>query len=93
MLKIEIFPENANIETRSLPSKDGKQPRIIYEQVAYAHLGGKFPVEMKISLEDGQVAYVAGLYTLHPSSFTINQYGNLELKRFGVVIEPIVEEI
>ncbi|MCL9777589.1 G5P family DNA-binding protein [Vibrio methylphosphonaticus] len=92
MLKIEIFPENQNIETRSIPSKDSKPPREIYEQVAYAHLGGKFPVEMKIGLEKGQVAYVAGLYTLHPSSFAINQYGNLELKRFGMIIEPITNK-
>ncbi|HBC3366557.1 TPA: hypothetical protein KDX70_004871, partial [Vibrio parahaemolyticus] len=42
MLKIEIFPENVQIETRTIPAKEGKPPRNIYEQVAYAHLGGKF---------------------------------------------------
>lgn len=89
MLKIEIFPENVNIETRVIPSKDDKPSRTIYEQIAYAHLGGKFPVEMKLGLEQGQPAYVAGLYTIHPSSFVINQYGSLELKRYGLLIEPI----
>ncbi|MBY7858837.1 G5P family DNA-binding protein [Vibrio fluvialis] len=44
---------------------------------------------MKLGLEQGQPAYVAGLYTIHPSSFVINQYGSLELKRFGLLIEPI----
>ncbi|ELV8596816.1 hypothetical protein QNE22_004251, partial [Vibrio fluvialis] len=66
-----------------------KPGRTIYEQLAYAYLGGKFPVEMKLGLEQGQPAYVAGLYTIHPSSFVINQYGSLELKRFGLLIEPI----
>ncbi|PNH87218.1 single-stranded DNA-binding protein [Vibrio diazotrophicus] len=89
MLKIEIFPENVNIETRVIPAKDDKPSRTIYEQIAYAHLGGKFPVEMKLQLEQGQPAYVAGLYAIHPSSFVINQYGSLELKRFGLLIEPI----
>ena len=89
MLKIEIFPENAQVESRSIPAKDNKPPRNIYEQIAYAYLGGKFPVEMKLQLEQGQPAYVAGTYTLHPSSFTINQYGSLELKRFGILITPI----
>ncbi|EKO3551259.1 G5P family DNA-binding protein [Vibrio fluvialis] len=89
MLKIEIFPENERIETRTIPAKDDKPGRTIYEQLAYAYLGGKFPVEMKLGLEQGQPAYVAGLYTIHPSSFVINQYGSLELKRFGLLIEPI----
>lgn len=89
MLKIEIFPENVQIETRTIPAKEGKPQRNIYEQVAYAHLGGKFPVEMKLQLEEGQPAYVAGLYTIHPSSFVINQFGSLELKRFGLLIDPI----
>ena len=51
MLKIEIFPENAQVESRSIPAKDNKPPRNIYEQIAYAYLGGKFPVEMKLQLE------------------------------------------
>ncbi|HCG9143349.1 single-stranded DNA-binding protein [Vibrio parahaemolyticus] len=92
MLKIEIFPENVQIETRTIPAKEGKPTRNIYEQVAYAHLGGKFPVEMKLQLEEGQPAYVAGLYTIHPSSFVINQFGSLELKRFGLLIDPIDEK-
>lgn len=89
MLKIEIFPENQHIETRIIPAKDDKPSRNIYEQIAYAHLGGKFPVEMKLQLEQGQPAYTSGLYTIHPSSFSINQFGSLELKRFGLLIEPI----
>lgn len=89
MLKIEIFPENVHIDTRVITSKDDKPSRTIYEQIAYAHLGGKFPVEMKLGLEQGQPAYVAGLYTIHPSSFVINQYGSLELKRYGLLIEPL----
>ncbi|QFT09710.1 single-stranded DNA-binding protein [Vibrio sp. THAF190c] len=92
MLKIEIFPENVQVETRTIPAKEGKPPRKIYEQIAYAHLGGKFPVEMKLQLEEGQPAYVSGLYTIHSSSFVINQFGSLELKRFGLLIDPIVEK-
>ncbi|CCN70141.1 single-stranded DNA-binding protein [Vibrio nigripulchritudo] len=91
MLKIEIFPENAHVETRTIPAKDDKPARTIYEQIAYAHLGGKFPVEMKIQLEQGQPAYVAGLYTIHHSSFVINNYGSIEVKRFGMLLEPLAD--
>ncbi|TOG58899.1 G5P family DNA-binding protein, partial [Vibrio parahaemolyticus] len=51
MLKVEIFPEHEQIETRTIPGKEDKPSRTIYEQIAYAYLGGKFPVEMKLSLE------------------------------------------
>ena len=89
MLKIEVFPEDEKITTRAIPGKDGKPPRNIYEQIAYAYLGGKFPVQMKLSLEEGQPAYVAGTYSVHSSSYLVNNFGGLELKRFGLLIEPL----
>lgn len=89
MLKIEIFPEHERISTRTIPGKDGKPARNIYEQIAYVYLGGKFPVEMKLSIEEGQPPYASGDYTVHSSSFTVNNFGGLELKRFGLLIEPL----
>lgn len=90
MLKIEIFEEDERILTRNIPAKDDRPARVIREQIAYAHLGGKFPVEMKLQIEEGQPHYAAGLYTVHNSSFIVNRFGGLELKRFGMLIEPIV---
>ncbi|MBF9000482.1 single-stranded DNA-binding protein [Vibrio nitrifigilis] len=84
-----MFPENVNVETRNIPAKDNRPARVICEQVAYVHLGGKFPVEMKLQLEQNQPAYTAGTYGVHPSSFSVNQFGGLELKRFGLVIESL----
>nr|WP_086940024.1 single-stranded DNA-binding protein [Thaumasiovibrio occultus] len=93
MLKIEVFAENESIEPRVIAAKGDKPSRTIYEQIAYAYLGGKFPVEMKISLQDGQPAYKAGLYTVHPSSFLVNNFGGLEIKRFGMQILPLEMDI
>lgn len=89
MIIIEVFKEDEHIKTRTIPGRDGKPSRTIYEQTAYAYLGGKFPVQMTLSLDEGQPAYVADQYTLHSSSYVINQFGGLELKRFGLIIEPI----
>ncbi|EGQ9069158.1 G5P family DNA-binding protein [Vibrio parahaemolyticus] len=89
MLKIEVFPEDERTSVRTIPGKDGKPPRNIYEQTAYAYLGGKFPVEMKLSLEEGQPPHASGDYTVHSSSFTVNNFGGLELKRFGLLLEPL----
>ncbi|MBF4437895.1 hypothetical protein ERJ77_26120, partial [Vibrio anguillarum] len=51
MLKIEIFPEDVRVATRTTKPKDDKPGRDIYEQDAYAYIGGKFPVQMKLQLE------------------------------------------
>ncbi|MDN5369582.1 MAG: hypothetical protein PWP74_890 [Shewanella sp.] len=88
ILEIEIFPENVNTSSRTLPSKDGKPGRTMYEQTAYANLGGKFPVEMTLQL-DSAAPFAAGKYTIDPSSFIVNNFGSLELKRYGMKIVPI----
>lgn len=51
MIKIEIFKEDERVETRTSRAKDDKPARTFYEQDAYAHLGGKFPSLIKVSLE------------------------------------------
>ncbi|MGR5143860.1 single-stranded DNA-binding protein [Photobacterium sp. DNB23_23_1] len=66
-----------------------KPPRTIYEQDAYAHLGGRFPTLMKVQLQESQPAYPAGNYTVHSSSFIVNKFGSIELKRFGMMIQPL----
>ncbi len=93
MLKIEVFKEDVKIETRSMPPKDGKPGRIICEQDAYAHLSGRFPTQMKLQLKEGQPPYDSGFYTVHSTSFVVNNFGNLELKRFGQIIVPLEAEL
>ena len=93
MLKVEIFPEHEQIETRTIPSRDGKPARVIFEQIAYAYLGGKFPVEMKLSLDKEDTPYKAGSYTVDSSSFIINNYGKLELKKYGLKLVEMENEL
>ncbi|AIL70632.1 single-stranded DNA-binding protein [Vibrio vulnificus] len=93
MIKIEIFSEDVRINTRTTKAKDDKPSREIYEQDAYVYLGGKFPVQMKLQLEKGQEPYAAGLYTPHSSSYLVNNFGGLELKKFGMIIEPLEAEL
>ena len=93
MIKIEIFKEDERIETRTSRANGDKPARTFYEQDAYAYLGGKFPTLIKVSLEEGQPPYLAGLYTLHSSSFIVNNFGSLELKKFGQLITPLEVEL
>jgi len=93
MLKVEIFPEHEQIETRTIPGKEDKPSRVIYEQTAYAYLGGKFPVEMKVSLEKDETAYQAGVYTVDNSSYIVNNFGKLELKKYGLKLTQTEAEL
>ena len=96
---IEILGTNGanNPEPRTIPAKpahDGKPARdaiTFYEQKAYAHTGGVFPVEFKITHDDHNNAYPIGKYELAPSSYKVNQYGQLELDRFGMKLIPYAD--
>lgn len=85
-LIIEIFKENEVIDSRTLPANEKRGELTLYSQVAYAHLGGKFPVETSVSLEDGQPAYAAGKYLVHQSSFRVGQYDRLEFDRKLILV-------
>lgn len=85
-LIIEIFKENEVVDSRTLPATDKRGALTLFSQVAYAHLGGKFPVETKVSLEDGQPAYKEGKYELHQQSFKVGQYDRLEFDRRTVLM-------
>lgn len=93
MIKIEIFKEDERVETRTSRAKDDKPSRAFYEQDAYAYLGGKFPTLIKLSLEQDQPPHAAGIYTLDSSSYLVNNFGALELKRFGQLIRPFEIEL
>ncbi|WP_413522702.1 single-stranded DNA-binding protein [Photobacterium phosphoreum] len=93
MLTIEIFNDDVKTTPRTMPGKDGKPPRTIYEQDAYAHLSGRFPTLMRLQIEEGQPPYAAGKYTPHSSSYIVNNFGGLELKRFGFIIQPVELDI
>ncbi|MGF1765132.1 single-stranded DNA-binding protein [Aliivibrio kagoshimensis] len=89
MLKIEVFKEDVRSTARTMPGKDGKPPRTIYEQDAYVHLEGRFPTLTKVQLEEGQPPHEAGFYTFHSSSYIVNNYNTVEMKKYGKIIIPM----
>ena len=75
MLEIEIFPENVNTSSRTLPGKDGKPGRTMYEQTAYVNLGGKFPVQRLCSLITLRRLRLANIPLIHPATPSITLEG------------------
>jgi len=84
MIKVEIKPSQAQFNTRSGVSRQGK-PYSLNEQLCYVDLGNEYPVLVKITLDEGQPAYAPGLYTVHLSSFKVGQFGSLMIDRLRLV--------
>jgi hypothetical protein len=82
-IRIEI--KSTALETRPVTSKAGKHFTFL-EQTAWAHTYGPngepnpYPEKLRVTLPRGQTeAYPPGEYTLHPASFYVGQWGDLEL--------------
>ena len=86
MLKIELNPQDCQIQSRQINGQKG--PRTIHEQQAYLHTGSAYPIPFKLSIRTPADAYPSGEYTLHPDSFTVNQFGGLEINRFEIRLAP-----
>ncbi|EGR2117535.1 single-stranded DNA-binding protein [Vibrio cholerae] len=85
-LVIEIFKDNVIVDSRVIPAKGDRAEMTLYSQVAFAHLGGRFPVEFSLPLEKGDAPYAEGKYQLHASSFKVGDYGRLTFERKMVLI-------
>lgn len=81
MFRVEVKPRQVAFSERSGVSSKTGRDYTMREQFCYVDLGGDYPVEIKINLEDGQPAYTAGEYTIAPSSFKVGQYGSLMVDR------------
>lgn len=75
-IKVTILPENAIVNVREGISAKGN-PYKLLSQVGWIFLNARFPVEFKIRLNEGQLAYPAGDYFLGSSSLKIGGYGDI----------------
>lgn len=93
MIKIEI--KSTDINTKSGVSGKTGKPYTIREQSGYAHThdrDGKlfeYPVQMKVSLQDGSQPYAPGFYTLAPESLYTNGFQQLAITP---VLKPLVSQ-
>lgn len=77
MLKVII--ESDKVETRSGISQKGK-PYTIVEQRCYVDLGKRYPVEAKLTLDEGQPAWQPGEYELDmKGSIYVDRFGSLAI--------------
>ncbi|OOF69540.1 single-stranded DNA-binding protein [Rodentibacter caecimuris] len=89
VLKVQIFPTSKVEERSGVSEKTGKN-WYIRTQEAYIHLGGQFPVQVKVPLAKDQVPYGSGDYYVHPQSFKTSAY--FDLKVGDIVLVPADEK-
>ncbi|MDH3001575.1 DNA-binding protein [Chelonobacter oris] len=89
LLKVQVF-ESSKVEERSGVSQKTGKNWIIRTQEAYINLGGQFPVQIKLRLQGEQLPYLAGFYYVHPQSFKVNAYHDLQVG--DIVLIPIDEK-
>ncbi|NOH36521.1 single-stranded DNA-binding protein [Vibrio chagasii] len=85
-LLIEIFKENEAIDVFEGISQKNNKPFRMLSQIGYAHVGGKFPKEFKIRLQDGQPFWPAGKYHLSVNSLVVGMRGDLEIGREMILL-------
>ena len=77
MFRIEVPSSEVRSRSWEMNGRSGTSRT----QVAYAHVGKAYPVEVKIKLGD-RPAFEPGQYVTGPECFTVNQDGTL-LVRFN----------
>lgn len=90
-LVIEIMDvNNSHIPTpRTIKGQNGRPDRVIYDQIAFAHVGDVFPIRTKLTHDDHKDALPVGKYTIDPSSFKVGRFGSLELDNYNMVLTPL----
>jgi len=73
-MKIEV--KTTEVVEKKGTSQKGK-PYSIREQSAYMDIGKAYPVEVTISLDNGQPPFSAGVYEITPKCFFVKSFGQL----------------
>lgn len=85
-MTIRIEVKSTDLTPRQVTQRNTGKVFHFQEQTAWAHTCAAdgqphpYPEKLRITLPRGQeTAYPVGDYTLHPGSFYVGQYGDLEL--------------
>jgi hypothetical protein len=84
MFKIDCIKEHSIVNTRPYIDKKTGEQKHMYSQNLFAHLGGPFPEQITVTIDDPNAPIQIGSYKLLPSAVKVAQYGRLEFDGFNV---------
>jgi hypothetical protein len=85
-MKAQIL--NGEINTRTLPARDGKPALIFRTQKAAIVRDNDFPLPFSISLQDDQAGYPPGEYEVAASSLEADKFDGIKFAR-RIVLVPV----
>jgi hypothetical protein len=84
-LIIEIIKNHEQPTSRQFKGQED----LTWTQKAFAHMGGVFPVEIKLPVKNASYANPVGKYVLSDASFKVGKYGDLEINRWDIELVPV----
>lgn len=94
MIVIEVTPQDVKTTARIIAARGENPARTVYDQPCLFRLGGRSIVESRLSHDSDNEKLQAGLYTLDGSSYQLNNFGGVELKRgYQQTIVPLSEAV
>jgi len=88
MVRIEVLSDEVFVYRSE---KNGRSFEF-HKQDVFVHLGEKYPLRARIRIEPGK-SYAPGVYTLDPSSFWVDRYGELRLTPRLVPVRPVEKAV
>jgi Helix-destabilising protein len=85
-LRIKI--EDATVQKREIPGKDGNAPFQVTSQTGILY-AGKFVYPMNIRLSKDQAPYSPGDYAVDDESFGVDEYDNVTIRRGGLKMKVL----
>ncbi|HBB7784141.1 TPA: G5P family DNA-binding protein [Escherichia coli] len=98
---IEFEEDDVRVDSFEYDKKDKKTGQVVldplgapvkgvmYSQVGVVRLGRQV-IECKVPLDEGQPPYSAGKYLIHPSSYSVGNFGSIEFA-FKLILLPLID--
>jgi hypothetical protein len=75
---------HSDVTSRAFIDKKTGEQKHMHSQNLFAHLGGPFPEQISVSIDDPLHCIEVGTYTLLPSAVKVGQYGRLEFDSYNL---------
>ncbi|EFH5818105.1 TPA: heavy metal transporter [Escherichia coli] len=98
---IEFEEDDVRVDSFEYDKKDKKTGQVVVDSfgtpvkgVMYSQVGvvklGRQVIECKVPLDEGQQPYSAGKYLIHPSSYSVGNFGSIEFA-FKIILFPLID--
>lgn len=89
MIKVEINEKDCELNIKNIVSKSTGEVLTFKEQKAYIYNGGIYPQGFMVQIDKDELPYPAGFYTIDVASYSVGDFGSLNLKKLKLIPYPL----